>query len=88
METFLGGGEPEIDYPCPWTYKVIGSDEAALRRTIASAVEGLEHTLEPSRTSSGGKYCSLSLVVVVSGHEQRRAIGSRLGSDPHVRLVL
>lgn len=80
--------EPEIDYPCRWTYKVVGADEDALRAVIAGIVREREHTVERSRQSRTGRYVSLAVEVLVTGHDERRGIASRFAAHPAVRFVL
>ena len=46
--------KPNIDYPCNWQYKVIGTDVDQMIKTIEEIVEGMEflsliHISEPTR---------------------------------------
>jgi putative lipoic acid-binding regulatory protein len=79
---------PEIEYPCPWGYRVIGSDEAAVREAIRDAVGDAEHELEFSRTSSKGSYVALKLTVMVRNEAHRLGIDKHLRAHPAVRYVL
>ena len=40
--TPLDGHELDLTFPCSWTYKVFGRDEAALRAAIAPIVPTLK----------------------------------------------
>ncbi len=84
----LPGRRPAIDYPCVWSYQVIGADEARLRGAIASAVGAREHALRLTKRSSSGKYCSLLLEVGVEDEAQRLAIFEALAGHRDVRFVL
>jgi uncharacterized protein len=82
------GQRPDIDYPCSWPYRIICSDEAALRSAISLIVGSAEHTLVNIGGSSSGRYHRLELVVVVRDEAHRNQIFAALGSAPTVRFVL
>ena len=79
---------PQIEYPCPWNYRVIGDSEAAVRAVVERAVVNGEWTLEHSNTSRGGKYVAMKLMVIVSSEQHRIQIGRTLNDDPRIHLVL
>jgi putative lipoic acid-binding regulatory protein len=78
LQTF-GGRRPEISYPCFWTYRVICTDEPALRSAVASIVGAAEHTLERIGDSASGRYHRLELVVSVRDEAHRNEIFVALG---------
>jgi len=82
--------EPALDltYPCPWTYGVIGRDEDALRAAIAEILGELEHTLRVKNHSSGGKYLTLEVEVVVPSNERRLELFRELHEHETVIYVL
>ncbi len=81
--------KPRIDYPCPWLYKVIGLNEEDLRKAITTVCAGTDNILiSKSHTSSGGKYCSLNVEVVVEDDEQRLAHYQNLKNHAAVKVVL
>lgn len=82
------GQRPQIDYPCSWPYRIICSDEAALRSAISLIVGTAEHTLASVGGSPSGRYRRLELVVVVRDEAHRNQIFADLGSAPTVRFVL
>jgi len=84
----LDGRKPEITYPCSWTYKVIGLDEASLRLAVAEVVGDCVHTLTAGNESAGGKYVSLALDAQVEDEAQRLEIFKRLAQHPAVRFVI
>ena len=79
---------PDIDYPGPWIYKIIGADEEALRRLVASLLGERPHTLTLSGRSAGGKYTSLRLEVTVDDEADRLALFEALSVHPAVKVVL
>jgi putative lipoic acid-binding regulatory protein len=83
-----GWPEPQIDYPCRWTYKVVGMEEAVLRSVVAGIVQQREHSITLARTSRTGRYVSLAVEVLVHDHDERRGIATRLGEHPDVKFVL
>ena len=78
----------DIGYPCPWSYKVVGAEEALLRAAIADVMGERYHTIEVSRTSSGGKYLSLRVEVIVHDGDERRAIGASLHAHADISFVI
>ena len=81
-------GRPVIEYPCPWEYKAIGWEEAAMREAIVEIMADREHDVSFSRTSSSGRYCSLLLVVTVESEDHRDTIFRALQAHRHIRMVL
>jgi putative lipoic acid-binding regulatory protein len=80
--------EPEIDYPCRWSYKIIGDDEKAIRIAIAEIVAHRDHDVELSRSSRTGKYVSLKVDVLVGDHDERRGLANGFNEHPAVKFVL
>ena len=81
-------GRPEIAYPCEWEYTVIGLHADAMRKAIAAAAAGLEHAVEPSKTSRTGKYCSLRLEVTVGDQTERDRVFRALVDHEDVTMVI
>lgn len=82
------GQRPEISYPCPWTYKVIGEDRNVLHRAIIAACAPNQVLISPSHQSSKGRYLSVNADVVVESEEVRLAIFERLKASQAVKFVL
>lgn len=80
--------KPEIEYPCRWSYRVIGSDESSIRAAAAEVMGQEEYGLRLSRSSSGGRYISLALEAEVATEEQRLSVYDRLCAHPAVVMVL
>jgi len=78
---------PEITYPCLWLYKVIGEDATALTKAI-NTVCPVSVAIVPSKTSSGGKYCSLNVEIEVASEAARLAIYQNLKNHLAVKMVL
>ena len=82
------GAELDLPYPCRWVYKIIGTDEAALRSAVTDILQAREHSVTLSRTSAGRNYCCLNVEVLVYDEQDRVATYEALGVHPAVRLVL
>lgn len=77
-----------IEYPCRWIYKIIGSDDGAIRRAVEKIVEGHDYTITPSNVSRTGRYHSLNLEMAVNDEGHRTGIYDKLKSHPAVKMVL
>lgn len=88
MDPTFGDHSPDIDYPCPWSYRIIGKDENRLRAAIDDVAFALHYSVTRANTSRTGRYLSLHLQVKVDGDEQRRDIFRRLAAHPDVAWVL
>lgn len=84
----LADGKPEIEYPCPWTYRIICTDEEALRAAVITIVGHLAHTLVHVQTSASGRYQTLQLDLVVRDEAQRLSIFETLARHPSVRFMV
>lgn len=82
------GCKPDITYPCNWQYKIIGEDREAIVNVVSHTLGPREYILTDSNTSSGGRYRSLSLELVVGSEEERLALYSHLAGNPAVKIVL
>ena len=80
--------KPKIDYPCEWSYTVIGQDEALLRACLAEIFCSKNHCVEFSKKSGQGKYISLVAKTRVACDEERVALYDKLRNHPAVKMVL
>lgn len=78
----------EIEYPCRWTYQIIGRHEMHLREAIAQAVGPKEHALKTARQSRTGKFCSLHLEMTVESEGERLRVFEILKTHEAVAFVL
>ncbi|MCK4838087.1 MAG: DUF493 domain-containing protein [Desulfobulbaceae bacterium] len=86
----IGGCQtkPEIDYPCQWLFKVIGSGCQEVEAAIKEVVGDASFKITPSKASSGGKYHSVNLEMEVTSEEYRLAIYRNLGACASIKVVL
>lgn len=80
--------EPEIQYPCEWGFRIIGTHEKLIRQLVGNVVGELTHSLEPSNTSAAGKYVSFHLRVEVRDEAHRNEVHAALMADEAVKIVL
>ncbi|HIJ90696.1 MAG: DUF493 domain-containing protein [Desulfobulbaceae bacterium] len=78
----------ELEYPCPWVYKIIGREQEELRAAIAEVVQARECLVSLSNSSSGGKYLCLDVELVVVSSEDREAQYLAFKDHPAVVMVL
>lgn len=83
----LNGKKLEVTYPCQWSYRVIGKDEEKLRAVISNLISS-QHTIEYSKQSRAGKYCSLNVTVEVHSEENRLSIHESLKNHQDIQIVL
>ncbi|MEJ2058002.1 MAG: DUF493 domain-containing protein [Desulfofustis sp.] len=86
--SFFKQKKPDIDYPCIWEYKVIGSDENILRAVIYAACAPAVPTITLSNVSSRGTYFSLNASLEVADEKMRLRIFNHLQSSPDVKIVI
>ncbi|MDR0747865.1 MAG: DUF493 domain-containing protein [Helicobacteraceae bacterium] len=80
--------KPKIDYPCEWSYKLIGRVEEALCEAALKALDGKEHTIARSRLSSKGSFVSVQLTVIVQSEEERLNLFDALRSHSAILHIL
>jgi uncharacterized protein len=78
----------KIEYPCEWSYKIIGSDKKLIMETIENLLVGLEFQMNESRQSSSGKYLSLHVSIRVSSQDERERLFELFQNIPTVKIVL
>lgn len=84
----IGQDRPDICYPCLWQFKVIGGERCALAAAIAEVVGGAEHLVSYGQASSGGKYHSFNLEIVVASELHRDELYRALSAAAEVKVVI
>lgn len=78
----------EIEYPCQWLYKVIGTDATLTTDAINECCGSLKVNIAYSNASSSGKYHSFNASVTVPDEKTRLAIFDALKVHPSLKMVL
>lgn len=86
MET--GTNTNVIDYPCQWTYRVIGPDREGVREAVEAILCDREFLLCYSRSSAGGKYHSWNIDIVVGDEVERNELFAQFKGHPAVIMVV
>ncbi|MSP86606.1 MAG: DUF493 domain-containing protein [Methylotenera sp.] len=84
--------EPLIDFPCDFPIKVMGETQDSFAQTVIDLIQAIEPTFNAAniemRTSSGGKYISLTCTVRVNSQVQLDAIYRSISAHPLVKYSL
>ena len=78
----------ELEYPCSWTYKLIGYEKEAIQKAIHDVILEREHTLTHSNKSKSGKYVSMDLDLIIHNEDERNFIYEALKAHQHIKMVL
>jgi len=78
----------ELEYPCSWTYKLIGYEKEAIQNAIHEVILEREHSLTHSNNSKTGKYVSMNLDLVIQNEDERNFIYEALKAHQHIKIVL
>ena len=80
--------KPKIDYPCKWSFKIIGSDKTQISDAVVVMLEAFEYQFDESHQSRTGKYTSFNLSVHVKSEDERNTIFRGLKKIPSVKVIL
>lgn len=79
--------KPEIQYPCKWPYRVIGSDEKKIKETISVVLQSHNFNVQSGNISKNGTYCSVHVEVLVADEDERNSAFQKLQRIPGVKMV-
>ena len=82
------GCKPEINYPCHWQFRLIGEERAAMVEAITTLTGIPADGIAEANVSSGGRYLSLKIELVVHDDDERLACYRLLAAHPAIRMVL
>jgi putative lipoic acid-binding regulatory protein len=80
--------KPQIDYPCKWSYKIIGENVEKMITAVEEIIIDLEYELTPSNISRKAKYFSLNITVVVPSEIIRDKIFRDLTNHSAIKYVM
>ena len=78
----------ELNYPCSWSYKLIGFEKELIIDAICEVILKREYKLTESNKSKSGKYISMNLDLVVYNEDERNFIFQELKAHQHIKMVL
>ncbi|MBD5167247.1 MAG: DUF493 domain-containing protein [Helicobacter sp.] len=77
----------KIDYPCKWSYKIIGSDKEEMQKAVFEILQD-KYEMLPSKSSVKGKYHSFDIHTEVRNEEERYRIFFALKECQVIRFVI
>ncbi|MCH9740003.1 MAG: DUF493 domain-containing protein [Epsilonproteobacteria bacterium] len=80
--------KPDIEYPCQWGYKLIGTDKAKLETCIFDVMAHRDYKCKVGNTSSKGKFISMNTSCEVSSQEERDALFKAFQDHCDVKMVI
>ena len=79
---------PDIEYPCEWGYKIIGTSPECLEACIFEVMGDRDYTTGKGKTSSKGKFCALTTTCEVASEEDRNALFKAFQDHSDVKMVI
>ncbi len=77
-----------VEYPCQWSFRIIGAEEALIRCAVEEYMKKAAYQLTASNVSSSGKYVSINLEIIVLTEDVRNKIYLDLKNMSCVKMVL
>ena len=77
-----------LEYPCPWIYKIIGTDQDEMRRAVSEIVQDRPCKISFSHQSETARYISLNVELIVESEAHRIELYLALKAHRAIRLVL
>jgi putative lipoic acid-binding regulatory protein len=78
----------QLEYPCPWVYKIIGQDKDEMQSAVAEIIRECKYKISDSRSSETAKYHCLNVELTVESESQRTAFYEALKSHRAVKMIL
>ena len=80
--------KPQIDYPCEWGYKIIGTERVKLEAVIFEVMGSRNYKQKGGNRSSKGKFHSLSTSCQVESEEDRDTLFKAFQEHKDVKMVI
>ena len=88
FRTFRFNEKLELEYPCYWKYKIIGTDAEKMRKAVRELIDQKEPDISVSHFSRNGTYCCLNFETMVPDEEYRTYLFYALKKHPAIKMVL
>jgi len=79
---------PDIDYPCTWRYRIIGTSEQGVREAARHAAQDDTVDLQRGNQSRSGAYESFEMELTVQSEAHRNRVFRALQNHEAVKFVL
>ena len=80
--------KPDVEYPTPWGYKIIGEDLEELYEVAEEVMGDKKYSHKTGGRSKTGKYITLILDTVVHSEEERDALFEAFSSHTSVKVAI
>lgn len=77
-----------IQYPCNWQYKIIGTNVDNMISAVEEILTGYEYSLTPSNISRNEKYYSLNIDAFVPSEIIKNIIFQKLTEHRSIKYVI
>jgi uncharacterized protein len=78
----------QIEYPCPWVYKIIGPDADEMKLAVAEIIQDRTYKISRSHSSETAKYHCLNVELSVESESHRTTLYDALKAHRTIKLVL
>jgi putative lipoic acid-binding regulatory protein len=78
----------QLEYPCPWVYKIIGPDADEMKHAVAEIICDRACKITHSRDSKTDKYHCLNIELSVESESHRTALYDAMKAHKAIKLVL
>ena len=79
---------PDIEYPCEWGYKIIGTSQECLEACVFEIMGSRDYTTGKGKSSSKGKFYALTSTCTVASEEDRNALFKAFQDHADVKMVI
>jgi putative lipoic acid-binding regulatory protein len=80
--------KPQIEYPCQWGYKIIGTSHIDLESCVFEVIGERDYTTAKGNRSSKGKFHALTATCEVASQEDRDAIFKAFQNHKDIKMVI
>ncbi|HOE22632.1 MAG TPA: DUF493 domain-containing protein [Smithellaceae bacterium] len=77
-----------LDYPCSWTYKIIGRNPDDMQSAVHEVVRDRSCRVSLSRQSATAKYVCLHIELTVESESHRLDLYEKLKTHPAIDVIL
>lgn len=78
----------QLEYPCAWIYKMIGTDENEMRRAVDEIIQDRTCLITFSRSSRSNSYRCLNVEVMVESESHRQTLYESLKAHRAIKIIL
>jgi putative lipoic acid-binding regulatory protein len=84
----LNNHKLELNYPCNWCYKIVIKHEHNGNKIAKEILGKREHKVVKSKISSGGKFKSYSIDLLVSNDDDRKELYKLFSEHKNIKMVV